>query len=347
MTKLQVLLADSDEKYLAPLELKFLETYGDQVELNTITDKDYFELFFSSPKEIDVLLIKEGWYNSELDKHRIHRLFLLTEPNQGNKLIDKHTLINKYTSIKRIFSEIIEQSNLINLANNKTEVFMVYSPIGGVGKTTIALGLSSALTKQHKRVLYINIETLQSFYSVMTNKNFCANGFEKHIVTHDEKIMKYFQEATGKELFTYVLPFKQSTSALNIKHEDYLFLIDRIKESGQFEYIIIDTSADFSKEKSMLMSYVDKVLIIAMQDEVSSIKLNSLIRNMDCSDEDKFMFLCNNYISGDENYLEINGLTHQFSVKDYLHKFEYNQNQSKIEFLSNHINFQKLAYMLV
>ena len=42
MSKVVVVLADTDEKYLMPLELKFIEEFKDNADISVITGRDCF-----------------------------------------------------------------------------------------------------------------------------------------------------------------------------------------------------------------------------------------------------------------------------------------------------------------
>lgn len=68
--------------------------------------------------------------------------------------------IFKYTSIKEIFNEIAGKSadvlKIDKASKRETQVILFYSASGGVGKTTVAMGVAASLTKNYKRVLYIN-----------------------------------------------------------------------------------------------------------------------------------------------------------------------------------------------
>ena len=47
MKKPVVVLADTDIKIITPLELRFLEEYDDKIDLQVITDREYFDEYFS------------------------------------------------------------------------------------------------------------------------------------------------------------------------------------------------------------------------------------------------------------------------------------------------------------
>jgi len=352
MSKLIVVLADTDEKYLMPLELKLIEEFGDKASIQVISDKEYFKSYFKTLQKVDILIINEGIYNHNLLKHDISNLFILTESNDDS--ITEELDINKiykYTSVKEIFKEIMSKTSTKSLRpiNQKenTKVLMVYSPSGGTGKTTVAIGISAAITKCNKRVLYLNTETLQNYNFMLKNNKFCPYGFEKHMIQRNENIIDYLPGAVGIDLFEYLLPFKRSTSSLNISMEHYKYLIEAVKASGQYDYIVVDSSSDFTSEKTMMMSYCDKVMIITGQDPVSVFKLDSLLNNIDCSDNNKFMFVCNKYSEKSTDWLIKNNLTNSRKISEYIECFEMNYANFNIEFLAANKHFQKLAYMLI
>ncbi|MBU3100106.1 AAA family ATPase [Clostridium sp. DSM 17811] len=352
MSKLVVVLADTDEKYLMPLELKFIKEFGDKANIEVISDKEYFKSYFNSLKKIDILIIHETLYTRDLEKHSIENLFILTESNDVNSTQDMSiNKIYKYTSVKEIFNEIMSNPSpkLLRRINQKedTKVVMVYSPSGGSGKTIVALGISAAIAKCHKHVLYINTETLQRYNFMLKNKEFCPHSFEKRIIQREENITQYLSSAVGVEMFDYLLPFKQSISSLNINMEHYKRLIEAVREAGQYDYVVVDCSSDFTGEKTMMMSYCDRVMIITGQDAVSVSKLDSLLENIDCSDNNKYMFICNKYSGQLVNWLISSNLNNKCTISEYIECFELDYASFDLEFLAMNKHFQKLAYTLI
>jgi len=65
MAKIKILLADADEKYLRPLEYKFVKELDDIATISVITDIEYFEFFFEKHKMFDIVLISEKWYQEK------------------------------------------------------------------------------------------------------------------------------------------------------------------------------------------------------------------------------------------------------------------------------------------
>ena len=107
MARPRVIVADTDESYVIPLQKKFAELFADKIDLEIITDKDYFSRLFSLPQHADILLVSDTLYNSGLKKHDIRHLMILSEhyePGQTDEL-DICRLF-KYTSVREIFNEI-------------------------------------------------------------------------------------------------------------------------------------------------------------------------------------------------------------------------------------------------
>ena len=157
MSKPRIIIADTDISYIIPLQQKFIEEYFEKIDLEIISDPSYYELFFSSPQKADVLIVSEELYSTNLQRHNIGNIFLMTEQYSENQMreVDVNT-IYKYTSIKEIFNVIVGKGaaslSVSNNARKETQIIVVSSACGGVGKTTIALGISACLNKNYKKI---------------------------------------------------------------------------------------------------------------------------------------------------------------------------------------------------
>ncbi|GAA0363695.1 AAA family ATPase [Bacillus horti] len=61
----------------------------------------------------------------------------------------------------------------------QTRVISIFSPVGGVGKTTLALNLCVLLSNQDYRTLYLNLEELCSMYPLFQRED--ADPFSRLI----------------------------------------------------------------------------------------------------------------------------------------------------------------------
>lgn len=63
MDKPRIIIADTDENYIMSLQLKFAEEFFEKIDLEIITDINYFKELFSSHQKIDLLVISEEFYS--------------------------------------------------------------------------------------------------------------------------------------------------------------------------------------------------------------------------------------------------------------------------------------------
>ncbi len=348
MNNLKIVMVDLNENYLIPIELKLIEMLGDDLELSIITNKQYLEEYFRLPRKIDILIIEESLYFNDLQKQDINNTFILLENN--NELdVTKNLKLNtiyKYTGVREIYSQIINNSQIESeIKNKETKVVMMYSASGGVGTTTMSMGLAAALENRSMKVLYINTETVQSFYYMIPRYEYLNNNLEMDMISKDENILSKLRGAIGNNKFDYIKPFRQSLTSLNISLDDYIFLIDKIKESKIYDYIVVDTSNELTKEKSMFMGYSDKVIIITTQKEVDIIKLNALNYSIDTSNKSKFLYICNKYRDDKENYIIKDGFNSNLNISEYIS--EIDEELLDVNRLAKNTTLNKLTYMII
>lgn len=349
MNKPRIIIADSDEKYISPLQLKFVDEYFNKVNLEIITDKQYFEELFSTPQKVDILVISEEFYSETLHRHNINHIFMMTEHNEHGITEDLAVVrIFKYTSIKVIFNEIVGKSSAALQNSEKLEecqTVLVYSASGGVGKTTLALGMSHCLTKSYKRVLYINAARLQYFQALLENQSaITAADFYSKLATADEHIYDQIEHVIRREVFHYLPPFKAPLMSLGLPYSIFETIIKSAKASKAYDYIIIDAESTFDEDKATLINLADKVIVVTKQDRISAYATNALVSNIDGVTSEKYIYVCNDFKKDRDNALVSSEI--HFTVNDYITHFE-NYDQMKCEDFSIDSGVQRISYLVL
>lgn len=352
MGKPRIVIADIDENYIAPLQQKFIETFFDKIDLEIITEKKYFDFLFSSPQKMDILVVSEDFYSIELQRHNIENVFLMTEqPADGHTSDLLATKIFKYAkNVKEIFNEIIGSgSDSISVKTEmkrQTQTVLVSSASGGAGKTTVALGIAACLSQAHKRILYIDAEYIQNFQYFLSNKAPISNELLSKFHIGNEELYAEIQRYIRRELFEYLPPFRASISSYNISFGIFSYLIEQIKDMNVYDFIVVDTDSAFSDEKGDLIDRADKVFIITRQDFYSVYKTNCMLNNINYSDAEKFMFLCNAFQTEYENALLDTDSQSRFMANEYIHWIPECE-KMRLEELAKVDGLQKIAYSLL
>ena len=121
-----------------------------------------------------------------------------------------------------------------------------------------------------------------------------------------------------KEGFSYLPPFSTTLDARNLDFTIYRKIIQNAKESGEYDFIIIDVEAGYSRWRIQLLQDSDKVMLITLQDDVSTNKMRYITQCLDFGDNEKYMVICNKYNEKNENQYFQSELQTRFSIKEYI-----------------------------
>lgn len=352
MAKPRIIIADTDAGYIVPLQLKFVEDFFESVDIEIITEVSYFETLFSTPQKADILIVSEDLYSQAMQRHSIAHIFVMNEQYEEDQTADLNVNhIFKYTSIKEIFNEITGKSaDVLKIkkgGKNETQVVLFYSASGGTGKTTAAIGVSASLTKNYKRVLYINAARLQVFQHMLDNHSAisAADVYAKLSAANDG-IYSEIKHVIRKELFSYLPPFKAALMSLGLDYSVFAKIITSAKKSGEYDFIVVDADVTFDEDKAALLNIADKVVILTQQTLSSVLATNILVSNINGANSDKYIFICNNFDKDKDNALISPAVALKFSISDYIDHFANYENM-RPDALSKENSIQRTAFLII
>lgn len=297
-----IMLADSDEQYLAPLELMFLEAFGDDIQLELITDQAFFIEHFAKQQHTDVLVASEDFRKSgvNLKKHNIPVNIALTEQIDDSGAGDTGIArIYKYSSAKEVYNQILAVSSGIVgpvLAKSKKSLtVLVYSPSGGTGKTTLSLGICACLAKNMKRVLYINAEPVNTFQCRLQDRAAIPIADCAELQAEGKALLDKIIPLIRTEEFDYLPPFQAALSSLSLPPDIFEKIITAVQRAAMYDVIVVDTDSVFDIGKSSLIMQADRVVLVYEPSKAALFSLNTMLSNMSCGDNDKFFLVCNKY----------------------------------------------------
>ncbi len=352
MAKPRIIIADTDESYLIPLQLKFAQEFFEKIDLEIITDAAYFAQLFQLPQRAEVLIVSEDLYTAAVQKHNISHIFVMDEQYEEERTGDLNVNhIFKYTSIQEIFHEILGKSaatlQLNESAKQETKVILFYSASGGAGKTTAAVGVSAALAKNYKKVLYINAARLQVFQHMIKNQApITASDVYAKLSAPTPHLYTEIKHVVRKELFSYVPPFKAALMSLGLSYTVYEAVIRSAQKSGEYDYILVDADVTFDEEKASLLNLADKVVILMRQEPASVLATNLLVSNMNGVDSEKYIFICNDFVKDENSALIAANGAMKFSISEYIRHFEHYETMSADD-LSRESSIQKAAFLIL
>ncbi|MCX8076265.1 MAG: septum site-determining protein MinD [Aquificaceae bacterium] len=163
-----------------------------------------------------------------------------------------------------------------------TKIFVVTSGKGGVGKTTITANLSIALASLGKKVLAADADIgLRNLDMIL--------GLENRIVYDVLDVLEgrvEFHKALVRDkrgLNLWLLPANQTKNKDAIDKNKWMDLTERVKSSGEYDYIFIDSPAGI-EQGFQIASLPADVALVVVNPEVSSVRdadrIIGLLENM-------------------------------------------------------------------
>lgn len=141
-------------------------------------------------------------------------------------------------------------------------------------------------------------------------------------------------------------PLRQSVLAYGITEENYFYFISRILEANVYDYIIFDVSSELTLFKTKLMARCYRMVLVLQQDALSVYKTEEFLKNIDYSEDDKLLWICNNYQENQENRILHSDILRNCTIAEYVGKENMNGGSITLEDIRKSNLFQATAYLL-
>lgn len=310
---IRIILADPDPDYLDILKIKFISALHDRASVEVITDRKYFEDYFSVKREAELLVVGEGFYSPQLFSHRLSAILLLTE--EKHKTAEEPPLsVYKYAGADIIYkraAEALETKEDRHGRERTTRVTCVYSPIGGCGKTHTARGIAEHLSAAGYRVLYVDAEHLQTGFALFKDhvpipfqtalaasraddpyrllapylKRETAHPVKRETAEADPSLKRAAAEIPS---FRFLPSFGMSLSSAEIPYSFFeRFILDAAAQDC-FDHIIADTDTVFDDDKASLLGAADMVVLILPDSPEGAYAKELLQNSMVFQDDEKY-----------------------------------------------------------
>lgn len=276
---IRLAIADKNTEYSRRL-MAVLEQY-EELEVSVYEDMEVFRKDTEvNKRRADILLFDSSVYDGYFDKRQGFVPVVLWDADTVDDRLENYRRVRKYQCIDKIYKQILgiysEQSSDAWNLNEKTAVttVAVYSPTGGVGKTTIALTAAAKYAAQGIRTLYLNLENIASddCYLPMTGARGIAQIAESlgESMNHALKIQSLLLEKTSNFYYMEHFGSPNDLCAMSVEEEQQLIRI--FQGAGLFDVIVIDMQSVLDEKAAAVFELADKILLIERADEASEKK---------------------------------------------------------------------------
>ncbi len=292
MSRLTVILADADEGYAENVYHYMMSNYVDRFEVSLYTDITYLKASLTkNTKHIDILLISSALYDEELLIANITCTIFLTAGKLATP-IEGYPCINKYqhggqlvADMLNVFAQCNQEGVAVIAGNKATKIIGIYSPIGGVGKTSIAVCASTILASRGGSAFYLNLENASQstpYYFECVNQH----TFSNILFALKEKNKNLVLKMEGCRCIDthsnvhYFVPPDSITEINEMTSEEAKTLIQQFKNMGQYDYILIDMSSAFDMRCIDIMEQCDHIMMVVTPRGSDDIRVSSFNKEL-------------------------------------------------------------------
>lgn len=210
------------------------------------------------------------------------------------------------------------------------------------------MGICASLSRNLKKVLYINCDQLQTFQSLMKNNTPISNMdvYSNLLKVPKESIYQEVKYFVRNEKFNYIPPFKTALMSVGMSKFIYRDIVISAKKAEEFDYIVVDSDSSFDEFKAELLNIADKVIFVTKQNRMSVMAVNTLISNINGVNNEKYIYICNDFDKSIENALISPEYILKYAVNEYIEHLPH-YDQLKCSDFINYASFQKLAYLFL
>ena len=276
---IRIVLADTNMEYLRRLEM-VLANYKD-LAISIYSDKTALENSLRS-KKIDILLFDSSIYDGQVSLSKDTLAVMLYDVEEpipdscsGFKKVNKYQRIGSiYQQIMYEFSEYAKSRGIV-IGGNKTKTIAFYSPVGGAGKTTLALATALKLSMEGKKTFYLSFEDAASDECVLPNNN--ERGLSEIAATLEANIdftikIQGLLQQKNDYLF-YLKHFDSPNDIYELSGEEREKIIEIIENTKMFDVIVLDMGTTMSADALKVFDIAESIVLVERNQTIANAKM--------------------------------------------------------------------------
>lgn len=243
-----IALCDTEEEYAQQMT-EFIKKHKNLPwELHTYTCVE--DMLKEERGSVGMLVVAESAYRDDIRALMPERLVVLSE--SGVLRWENLTYVDKYQEAEEvlkcligIYMEIVDvQLPRIQKSRNAKAVFIGnYSPVRRCLQTSFSLAMSQMLAREHP-TLYLNFEQYAGNAELLPDMQTLDLADLLYFLNADRDKFRLRMQTMVKRRgsLDYIPPMKAGQNLLAVTGADWLGLLQKIEELGEYEYVILDLS---------------------------------------------------------------------------------------------------------
>ncbi|MCM1026943.1 MAG: hypothetical protein NC432_10940 [Roseburia sp.] len=273
-----LVLCDTEEEY-AQLMTEFMKKHKELPwKVRTYTQVD--ELLKEEEDSFELLAVSESAYTASraLQELQTRRTVILNE--SGRVRWENIPCVDKYQPAEEILKYLLQvymeiaDTPLPRLKKSYNTVFIGnYSPVHRSMQTSFALTMSQILAREHT-TLYLNFEHYVGIAELMPDLQTLDLADLMYFLSAEKEKFRLRMQTMLRHVgrLDYISPMKAGQNLLTIPAADWVGLLQKIEELGEYEYVVLDLSESMQGLFDILRM-CRKVFTLTREDRIAKSKL--------------------------------------------------------------------------
>lgn len=284
-------ICDLEASYARNLTEYMNERRNTPFEVQAFTNVESLKAF-AGENHIDLLLISPDAMCEEIRKLDVERIIMLSNGEPLGNL--EEPCIYKYQPSDCLLAEVMNyyartspQLQPSALPDTGMNIIGIYSPLGRVGKTSLALVMGEILGEREK-VLYLNLEDyngfealfLQNYPSDISDLIYFARQKEGNLIYKLNGMIQTFHH------LDYIPPAFLPGDLENVRYEEWVDFLGKTAGNTEYDTLILDFGHQID-ETFQLLRYCRRIYMPVLDDVISRAKLFQFEKNvsvLECTD---------------------------------------------------------------
>jgi len=223
----------------------------------------------------------------ESAKSNFDKVIIITEDNSSASEHDLYVF--KYQPLNELLSQVLsiyyEHNGRIEKSfyqDNKESVISFYSGSAGAGKTILSLCFAKNLAMQDKRVFYMSLEQLHTTYLFFKEPRVSSAEVFYYLKNNTDRLISKIESLKSRDALTNIdyFNFPVLPEEMEMLTEtDVKTLVRALKETQEYDYIIIDLDASLHERNTAAMEISDEVFWVLSSSETSMARTKYILDN--------------------------------------------------------------------
>lgn len=285
--KIKVSIVESDKNYLERILDGFSGKYADKLEVYAYSSLEQMQSDKSVVADIYMICDSYSFDKKDFSDKSVVVYFVDSkeiETLRGEKTIAKYQKLDEiYRQISDLYADISGIVVKEKHGDGNLQIYLFTSGMGGVGKTTLAVGAAHNLAMKGKRVLYIPLEVYgNSDVHFERTKNGDLGNVIYSIKSKKSNLSLKLSTIIESNFagVAYISSPQNSYDVGSLTKEDIEILLNEIAALNQYEYVIFDTDAGIGRMLADIAALATRIIYVTESTKTAIYKEINYIKSM-------------------------------------------------------------------